>query len=96
MLSYVVPICGVDSASAAKANSFMHPSRSIGALLPAWRICVLEHRFSHEIWKSLIPLIAKKQGLPAITNDYQSIMRNTWHAPAFLSKRRDHVHLRVP
>lgn len=85
MLSYVVPIGGVDGASAAKVNSFMHPSGAIGALLPAWWICILEHRFGHEIWKSLISLIAKKQGLPAITNDYQSIMRNTWHAPAFLT-----------
>jgi hypothetical protein len=92
MLPYIVPIGGVDSASAAKVNSFMHPPGSIGPLLPAWRACVFKHRFGYEIWKSGIPLIAKKQGFLAISNDYQSIVRNVWHIPAFFPKWCDNVH----
>src|SRR5205823_14984880 len=72
----VMPIGGRDSASAADQGSLAHPSWPIAALLVGRRIFRLKHPLGSEIRRYRIAIISQKQGLSAITDKHQSLIRN--------------------
>ena len=76
VLFHMMPVGRLDRAPLRRVKCLAYPPRSLAPLLMSQRIFILEQPLGLEVWKFLVTFVAKKQGLAAIADKHECVVRD--------------------